>query len=89
MSTFVKVFSDSHNLERVFKQDAWRYRDVIGARVYPNEYKIDLGYEVIKYININDDWKLKGLNIDKLWYDDRIEISDQMEELLMDRMNYV
>lgn len=89
MTTFVKVFSDSRNLDRVFKQDAWKYRDVIGAKVYPNEYKIDLGYEIIKYINIKDDRKFKGLKIDKLWYDDRIEISDEIEELLMDRMNYV
>ena len=87
MTTFVKLFTDYSDLQRKFNTDARSYSDIIGVEVNYTTYVIDLGYERILYRSTHEPNKLQGLKIDKLWYDERVSVTDELEELLMERMN--
>lgn len=87
MTTFVKLFTDYNDLERKFNTDIKKYDEIIGVKIDYINHVINLGYERILYRSTLNPEKLKGLKIDKLWYDDRVSVTDELEEFLMDRMN--
>lgn len=87
MTTFVKLFTDYNDLQRKFNSDARMYNDIIGVNVDYTNHVINLGYERILYRSTHEPNKLQGLKIDKLWYDERVSVTDELEELLMERMN--
>ena len=72
MTTFVKLFTDYNDLNRKFNADVRNYSDIIGVEVNYSTYVIDLGYERILYCSTYEPHKLRGLKIDKLWYDDSV-----------------